>query len=331
MSVYKRGKVFYMNFTINGQRIFKSTGKTTKREARSVEAAERHKILKQTNQTPQEAGANTLLLDAIEETYSAKWTHGKDSVRSYKRACNLSVIISNIKLSQITEKTVRHLTKTLESRGNSNATVNRYLASLKTILKHMKQPTDFISLRKERKGRIRVLSEEEETLVTYLLRRDHGGRRAYFPEVGDLVEVLLDSGCRLSEALNLHYQDIDFNTGLISIWVNKGDRPRSIPMTRRVRAILEARQESDTEKPFTVKAHQVSTAWNWARKEMGLAEDPEFIPHSLRHTCASRMVNAGVDLYVVKEVLGHASIQVTERYAHLAPHKLADALAALEK
>jgi site-specific recombinase XerD len=63
---------------------------------------------------------------------------------------------------------------------------------------------------------------------------------------------------------------------------------------------------------------------------MGLEGDKEFVIHSTRHTCASRMVNAGVDLYVVKEVLGHSSIQVTEKYAHLAPHKLSDAVAVLE-
>jgi integrase len=195
----------------------------------------------------------------------------------------------------------------------------------------MQQPTGFISLKKERKGRIRVLSREEEKLIVQLLRdRDHDKRRAYFPEVGDLIEVLLDTGMRLSEALNMRYEDIDFATGLISIWVNKGDRPRSVPMTSRVRSILSARRTSNSIQPFSIKDHQAETAWRWVRKEMGLKGDKEFVIHSTRHTCASRMVNAGVDLYVVKEVLGHSSIQVTEKYAHLAPHKLCDAVAVLE-
>jgi site-specific recombinase XerD len=42
------------------------------------------------------------------------------------------------------------------------------------------------------------------------------------------------------------------------------------------------------------------------------------------------MVNAGIDLYAVKSVLGHASIQVTEKYAHLSPHKLVEAVSVLE-
>ena len=65
---------------------------------------------------------------------------------------------------------------------------------------------------------------------------------------------------------------------------------------------------------------------------MGLEGDKEFVIHSAtRHTCASRMVNAGVDLYVVKEILGHASIVTTQIYAHLAPHKLAHAVSVLEE
>ena len=63
---------------------------------------------------------------------------------------------------------------------------------------------------------------------------------------------------------------------------------------------------------------------------MNLRGDKEFVIHALRHTCASRLVNKGIDLYVVKEWLGHSSIQVTEKYAHLSPKKLAHAAYALE-
>jgi site-specific recombinase XerD len=66
------------------------------------------------------------------------------------------------------------------------------------------------------------------------------------------------------------------------------------------------------------------------RAEMHLERDEEFVMHALRHTCASRLVNAGIDLYVVKEWLGHSSIQITERYAHLSPSKLVHAVEALE-
>ena len=142
--------------------------------------------------------------------------------------------------------------------------------------------------------------------------------------------MLLDTGCRLSEILDLRYDDVNYETNLISIWINKGDRPRSIPMTARVKTILKTRQETRKIKPFTVTIDQADKAWAWVRKEMKLEKDTQFVLHSLRHSCATRLVNKGVDLYVVKEYLGHSSIQVTERYAHLAPSKLAHAASILE-
>ena len=101
-------------------------------------------------------------------------------------------------------------------------------------------------------------------------------------------------------------------------------------MTLRVRNILESRRAGNPDKPFTIGRDQAERAWNWVRKEMGYGADSEFVLHALRHSCASRLVNAGIDLYVVKEWLGHSSIQITERYAHLNPAKFAHAVEVLE-
>lgn len=330
MTIYRRGKskTFHMNFTVNGQRICKSTGKQTRREARAVEAAERHKLLKDAKQSPEEKRANMLLLDAIDHTFEKRWKHTKDSQRSYKRAVNLAAITGNIPLSAITDTVILHLTKTLESKGRKPATINRYLTNLKTILKDHKQTVDGIKLRKASNGRIRVLSKEEEVKIVNLFREtEHDERRYYFADMGDLVEVLVDTGMRLGEALALTYQEVNYESNLISIWINKGNRPRSVPMTRRTRVILETRQASNPVKPFSMKPHQVSTAWNWARKKTGMLDA---VPHSLRHTCASRMVNKGVDPVTVMTWMGHADISTTMIYMHLDPAKLVSAVSALE-
>lgn len=333
MSVYKRGDkgVFYMSFIVNGQRVFRSTGKFTKKEAKQVEAMERQKLLDEAKLTPQERAAKLTLQDAIDQVYETRWQDTKDAERSYGRGMSLIKVIGDMPLGNINDETVALLAKRLEARKSTPATINRYFATLKTVLRHHKQPWDFIKLRKERKGRIRVITPEEELRAVELLRHaPHGKRRYFYPDVADLVEVLLDTGMRLSELLNLTYEDINFETNLISIWVNKGDRPRSIPMTKRARRLMEARKEGGQGKPFPLKPYQAENAWRWVRKEMGLEGDREFIIHALRHTTASRLVNKGIDLYVVKEWLGHSTIQVTERYAHLSPNKLAHAATVLE-
>lgn len=334
MSVYKRGDkaVFYMNFTVGGVRVFRSTGKFTKKEAKQVEGNERQKLLNEASITPQERAAKMTLVDAIEQVYEHKWKkNNKRSTDAYRQALRIVDIIGNVALAKIDDHVVRDLITKLEKTNVTGATINRYLAGLKTILRFNRQPWQHIALRKERKGRIRVITKAEESTAISLLRNTkHSYRRPFYPMVAYLIEVLVDTGMRLSEVLDLKYQDIDFKSGLISIWYNKGDRPRSIPMTKRVTVIMKNLEEANAVKPFELTPYQSDKAWAWVRKEMGLEDDKEFILHALRHTCASRLVNKGVDLYVVKEWLGHSTIQITERYAHLAPHKLADAVTALE-
>jgi len=63
---------------------------------------------------------------------------------------------------------------------------------------------------------------------------------------------------------------------------------------------------------------------------MNLEHDEQFIPHCLRHTCASRLVQRGVPIMVVQEWLGHKTIQMTMRYAHLCPTNLEAAVKVLE-
>jgi len=334
MAVYKRGAkgVFYMNFTVNGQRVFKSTGKYTKKEAKQAEANERQKMLNEASMSPQEKAAKMLLLDAVEHVYNTRWKNTKDAKGAHRRALRLVELLGNVPLSKISEDAVHKMILTLEDSEIQVATINRYLAALKTLLKALKQPTDYIKLRKERSGRIRVISETEESKAIELLKETkHSKRRYFYYEVADLVQVLVDTGMRLSEALNLNYDDVNYNSNLISIWFNKGDRPRSIPMTTRVQATLERRQTSNTVKPFTLSVYQADKAWNWVREELGYKHDREFVLHALRHTTASRLVNKGIDLYTVKEWLGHANITTTQKYAHLSPQKLAHAATVLEK
>ena len=149
--------------------------------------------------------------------------------------------------------------------------------------------------------------------------------------MGELVVVLIDTGMRLGEALNMRYDDINYSSNLISIWFNKADRPRSIPMTTRVKAILQRKQlTASSIKVFGLKKDRAEWAWRCVREQLGLKHDKEFVIHALRHTCATRLVNAGIDIYTVKEWLGHSSIQVTERYSHLSPDRLAHAAKILD-
>jgi integrase len=95
-----------------------------------------------------------------------------------------------------------------------------------------------------------------------------------------------------------------------------------VPLTRRVREILSpmARTRSG---PFAgIKQYQLRQVWHEAKSDVGLGGDVELVPHSLRHTCASRLVRGGVDIRRVQMWLGHQTLQMTMRYSHLATHDL---------
>lgn len=332
MAVYKRGKkgMFYMNFTVNGLRVFRSTCKFTKKEAKLVEAVEKKKLMEEGAMSAKEKRARMRLSEAISKVYDDRWKNNKDGNGSRRNAEIVMELIGDMIISRIDEDVVAELVVKLEARGIEPGTVNRYLAALKTVLKYNKQAWDHIKLQKEPDGRIRVLTYREESMVIDLLRfTEHPPKRRHFYDVADLVEVLADTGCRLSEILFINYTDINFETNLLTSWFNKGDKPRSIPMTSRARAILLNRNDGRN-KPFSLTIDQAEKAWSWVRRRMGLVKDKEFLLHALRHTCATRLVNSGIDLYIVKEWLGHSSITVTERYAHLNPMKLIDAAAVLE-
>ena len=335
MSVYKRGDkaVFYMNFTVDGVRVTRSTGKFTKKEAKLVEAVEKKRMMVDGALSPRERAARMLLSIAIQKVYDERWKHNKDGLKSQRTAERLMDITGDIPISKIDEDVIKRLIRKLEGTGIEGSTVNRYLATIKTLLRHHRQPWEHIKLKKENKGRVRIISREELLTIVDLLRgAGQQGKKPYYAEAADLVEVLVDTGCRLSEVLKkfTYSGNINYQINLMTLNETKSGESRSVPMTKRVREIFEERQNSNTVKPFSITVDEIERAWKWVRAKMGFERDREFVIHALRHTCASKLVNGSVDLYVVKEWLGHSTIQVTERYAHLNPDKLVHAANMLE-
>jgi len=335
MSVFKRGSIFYTDFIINGVRVCKSTGKTSKREAKNFESMERQKLLSGTKELK---ASMITLMTAIDIVYDQKWKNNKDGMGSYRRARLLMEHVGNVVLSSVGGDTVDDLIRKLEGTGIESSTINRYLATLKTIHKHFRLPADFIKLRKENNNsRIRVISKDEELRILELLREaESRGKMAYYTDVADLIACLSDTGCRLSELLNdfTYKQNVNYDANIISLFgkQTKSGKPRSIPMTKRCRKIMQDRQLVNPIRPFTLTIHEVERAWQWVRSEMGLSGDSEFVIHcATRHTFASRLLNKDVPLATIRDLLGHSSVLITERvYAHLCASKLVQAVEMLE-
>ncbi len=139
-------------------------------------------------------------------------------------------------------------------------------------------------------------------------------------EYKDLILFYLHTGCRRGEALGLTWQNIDLSRRTVKITKTKGGKDRQVPINDQLLDTLTGK-ETDVEKPFNFNCHFVTHKFKGYIKKAGLSLN--FSVHSLRHTFASHLVMNGVDLYTVKELLGHSDIRVTEKYAHLAPDHLA--------
>ncbi|MGH2619844.1 MAG: tyrosine-type recombinase/integrase [Anaerolineales bacterium] len=262
------------------------------------------------------------IAEAIEQTHAVAWCGKACEVQAMRNAeqfarffgpgCTLDTILtSNI------DRWIDYLSR----QGLSNATINRYLACASKLFTVALQRGGVVAKphfarRPEPTGRMRFFAPEEEgALLSWMQRQGHA-------EAADLAAVLVDTGLRLSEALGLDRVDLD--GPFLRVWTTKNGEPRSVPMTSRVKAILSNRL------PWTLTRFAFRAQWDKARAAMGMTGDPGFIPHTLRHTCASRLVQRGVHLKVVQQWLGHKSITVTMRYAHLAPKDLLDAVHVLE-
>lgn len=346
MGLYQRqaGGTWYMDFTLQGVRVHKSTGTKSKREAIMIMQKERSNILAKLldpeyqqeiqlkkSSSPPPTSIPTLQ-QAFDMVYKDKWSENKTGLETLFRSERIVEILGDIKVTEVTAKEVNKLKAKLRDDGLSRATINRYLSHLKTALNHLRRVEQDLDIRlphfekySEPEGRIRVLTQDEE----HLILKYYDEHKEY--EMKDLIIFLLDTGFRTGEAINLEYADIDFENELIYCYANKnkGKITKAVPMTSRVKEILQRRRVRGN-KPFTYNHSNIRNRWDKMKKALGYENDKEFVPHCLRHTCASRLVQRGVDLYTVKAYLGHSSIQVTERYAHLNPQNLKDAVKVLE-
>jgi integrase len=205
----------------------------------------------------------------------------------------------------------------------SGPTVNRYLATLSACMGHAvkplgwleKNPCERVSKSKESPGRVRFLSESE--IVTLLdACRPHGDLYA-------AVVLSLTTGGRQAEIMNLRWNQVDFTRQVITLSDTKNGDRRALPLVGEAVTLLRERAKvrsitDDRVFPSTRNSdHQRCLREIWERT-LSAAKIEDFRWHDLRHTAASYLVMSGVSLVEVAKILGHRTMAMVLRYAHLA-------------
>jgi site-specific recombinase XerD len=152
-----------------------------------------------------------------------------------------------------------------------------------------------------------------------------------------LLALFLYGGLRISEAISLRPEDLKFNEGLVEVLHAKGQKQRAVPLPQAamdiLRTYLAERRFPDAPYLFTsntgARLSRSSAYYIVKQFVRALHLDPAISPHKLRHTCATLLLEAGVDLRFIQEFLGHADISTTQIYAHVSAAKLREVI--LEK
>lgn len=372
MALYKprqSSKTWWYEFTIGGRRVREDSGATNKREAMAAEtdarAAARRQAAEQAEIARRFKGGEITFADARDRfmlehgQFLAKaneyqrgldWVglkFGEDRLLSEMDNAEIRRLVG-LKRSEASQAGANRnkgtTPKYAEPKKLSSATVNRDLVvPLRQITRMARQLWNCaapdiqwkLHMLKER-GEIKreATPAEEEALLSEL---DRG--------YGVAIEFGLLSGCRLAEIVTLDWSKVNFFAGELYI-TGKGDKTRTLPMTRKIRELLEAQRGLHPVYVFTYEAARTRKAdglvrgrrypitysgltsrWRRGTASAGVVG---LRIHDTRHTAATRTLRAGKNLRAVKEMLGHASIATTLKYAHVLTDDIRTAMEAAE-
>jgi integrase len=329
--LYLRGKdTWYLNCQINGKRYQIKLGKhISKSVAKELALIKRAKILKG------EAGIGNKRKDcsfekAVKEFL--QWAQANKRPRTVRthREC-LVHLRKSFKEKQLSQIHPFLIEKHKRSRVEASAPVraNRELATLKSIFNRCRDwelfegnnPVDKVKYLNEPRRRLRYLEPEEENQLLNIA-----------PEpLRSLIIIGTNTGLRLrAEALMLRWEDIDLKRGLLTVQAAyaKSGQTRTIPLNSPSKLALErlkslSRGDLVFPKPDGTPYSSIPNHFSKACQRAGLKD---VTLHTLRHTFASRLAMAGIDLRTIQELGGWRSLQMVERYSHLSPSHKAQAV-----
>ena len=228
------------------------------------------------------------------------------------------------------------LNEARDSRDLSPQTINHFFGHLRAALNEALRdgkidhsPMQGFSLLPTPRGRLRFLTEGEELRL----------REVMTPSDFRLVRFSILTGLRREEQFSLTWSDIDLQNRVLTIPRSKHGGTRHVPLSDEAVEILKAiRTETRVVSAWCFPSQNPAThidPQNFYRRvylpAVGKAGIKDMTWHTLRHTCASRLVMAGVDIRTVQEVLGHKTLAMTTRYSHLSGDHLTQAVNRISK
>jgi len=337
MSVFKRNGVgnYYIQFNFNGKTYCKSSKTTNKRTAERMEREWREELhrIDELGERPRITLREAFQHYIEEKQNTGSADYAKTNVKTVSERMNVDIHVDEIRDWDLTKFKAKR-----EKEGIAAQTIKHNFQAIRSAVSWAKNQGFLVKeitypKIKLPKHRLRYLSPEEEQRLLHEL--DPKRKRPYRPDYDfrpkeenrryqdnyDLVICLLDTGARSSElTVSLTWDAINFEDSTIRLWRPKVRNESIIYMTSRVKKILLRRYENRLSDKYVFtnsKGQARGYQAKGIRAAFKRAGIKDFRIHDLRHTCASRLVQAGISLYEVANILGHTDISTTQIYAHL--------------
>ena len=254
----------------------------------------------------------------------------------------LAPVIGGLSLKDVSPLHLERVKKNLADAGRAPRSVQYCLAVVRQVFNHARRlglyrddsPTSKVKKPAPDNRRLRFLSLEEATALLDALAQASG-------EAHDMALLSLHTGMRAGEVRSLAWSDVDLAQAVLTLRDTKSGRTRHALMTEAVKAMLARRQTGSAPdalvfaRPDGQPRSPVSKTFRHAVDRLGLNAGitdrrQRVCFHTLRHTYASWLVMRGTPLYTVQRLMGHQTSAMTERYSHLAPDHLREAVKGLE-
>jgi integrase/recombinase XerC len=244
----------------------------------------------------------------------------------------------DVEVRKVDRLAVRAFLGELHRRQAKRSTVARKLAAVRSFFRYLKRqgkipanPTLGVSTPKQEHLLPRQLSVKE---MSHLLEMPDDST-ALGARDRSILELLYASGVRVSELTSLEMEDVDLSEGMMRV-MGKGRKERMVPVGSKAidalrhylrrRGELEPRPGAGKDALFLnhrggrLNVRSVRRILNQALEAAAIAR--KVSPHTLRHSFATHLLDAGADLRSIQELLGHASLSTTQRYTHVSTEKL---------
>ena len=331
-------RYWYADFTdASGRRVKRSTGTVDRKDAAALLAKWKHEAHRQKmwgEEPPR--GYDELMLTYLNGPSKDKRAHDRD----LSAAKRLTPVFQGRVLNALGAADIQAYIDQRRQDGVGPATINKELNLLSAALNYARRrlqwnvpnPVEGMRLRPP-EGRIRWIDRTEAARLIQAAETIRG----YLP---DFIQLGLNTGMRKGEMLGLSWDRVDLDRGILYLTDKdqKSGKHGSVPLNAEALAALQRRRAHrdafcpDSPWVFAkrdgTRIADIKKGFKTACERAGLED---FHPHDLRHTCAAWLVQGGVDIRTVSELLRHNSIQITMRYAHLAPENVRDAVERLSQ